>query len=149
MGVQAFVIRHKAENLVNDVATALDQETAIINAGSGTQQHPSQALLDMLTIQQYKPNFSDLTVAIIGDMFHSRVAHSDITALQLLNTKEIRLIAPESLLPEKISQKNIVACTELVSGLKDVDVIITLRMQHERAVAGKRQVLKLFSNNMA
>ncbi len=144
MGVQAFVIRHKKENLVDEIANKLDQQSAIINAGSGTQQHPSQALLDMLTIQQYKPDFSNLTVAIIGDMFHSRVAHSDITALQLLNTKEIRLIAPKSLLPENISQKNITTFTEIKSGLRNVDVIITLRMQHERAVAGKMPNIDTF-----
>lgn len=144
MGIQAFVIRHKKENLVNEIATKLEQQSIIINAGSGTQQHPSQALLDMLTIQQHKPDFSDLTVAIIGDMFHSRVAHSDIAALQLLNTKEIRLIAPTSLLPQKISQKNITTFTEIKSGLKNVDVIITLRMQHERAAIGKMPSVDAF-----
>lgn len=144
MGVQTFVIRHQAENLIDEIATAFDQKTAIINAGIGTQQHPSQALLDMLTIQQYKPDFSNLTVAIIGDIFHSRVAHSDIAALQLLNTKEIRLIAPKSLLPKKISAKNIVTFTEITNGLKNVDVIMTLRMQHERADANKMPSTEAF-----
>ena len=137
MGVEAFVVRHKDDAMVAKIAEDLNGSSAVINAGSGTQQHPSQALLDMLTIQQHKHDFKHLTVAIIGDMFHSRVAHSDIAALQLLDAKEIRLIAPDSLLPEKIATKNIKTFTDLNTGLQDVDVIITLRMQHERAVEGK------------
>lgn len=132
MGISIFVIRHKENALVEKIADALGNDCAVINAGCGTRRHPSQALLDMLSIAEHKPDFTDLTVAILGDMHHSRVTHSDVTALQLLDVKKIHLIAPESLLPKTIEGDNIERFTDIEAGLKDVDVIITLRLQKER-----------------
>lgn len=97
MGVSTFVIRHKENDMVANIAIALGDSCTVLNAGCGTTQHPSQAVLDMLTIQQAKKDFTNLTVAIIGDMHHSRVAYSDIAALQILGVKDIRLIAPPSI----------------------------------------------------
>ena len=144
MGVEAFVIRHQQNNMATKMAAALGKNSALINAGCGTQQHPSQALLDMLTIQQHKSIFDHLCVAIIGDIRHSRVAHSDIAALQLLNTGEIRLIGPDALLPENIAPKNIETFTNIEEGLQDVDVIITLRLQHERVADDRQHNVKSF-----
>jgi len=145
MGVEAFVIRHQQNNMAAKIAAALGKNSAVINAGCGIQQHPSQALLDMLTIQQHKATFDHLCVAIIGDMRHSRVAHSDIAALQLLNTKEIRLIGPDALLPENIAPKNnIKTPTTIEEGLQGADVIIVLRLQHERVAKDKPHDVKNF-----
>ena len=132
MGADTFIIRHKENNMVAKIAHALGENCTVLNAGCGTSQHPSQAVLDMLTIQQIKKDFSALTVAIIGDMRHSRVAHSDIAALQILGVKEIRLIAPQYLLPEAINKTNITIVDDINAGLSDVDVIMTLRLQKER-----------------
>lgn len=132
MGVNTFVIRHKENGMVAKIAAALGDNCTVLNAGCGTTQHPSQALLDMLTIQQVKPDFTNLTVAMIGDMHHSRVAHSDITALQLLGVKEIRLIAPPTLLPVAIDTSKLTIVDDINTGLSDVDIIMTLRLQKER-----------------
>lgn len=136
MGVTHFIIRHQQNSLVDEVAAHVGDSAHIINAGCGTSQHPSQALLDMLTIQQHKKNFADLSVAIIGDMKHSRVAHSDIAALQILGVHKIHLIAPVNLLPTDIKQTGITVFNNIDEGLADVDVIMTLRMQKERMQAG-------------
>jgi aspartate carbamoyltransferase catalytic subunit len=132
MGVNTFVIRHRENDMVAKIANALGENCTVLNAGCGTSQHPSQAVLDMLTIQQLKKDFSTLTVAIIGDMRHSRVAPSNIVALQILGVKEIRLIAPQYLLPEAINKTNITIVDDINTGLSDVDVIMTLRLQKER-----------------
>lgn len=132
MGVSIFIIRHKDNTMIETIADALGDDCAVINAGCGTKQHPSQALLDMFTINEHQQNFSDLTIAIIGDMHHSRVTHSDVAALQLLRVKKINLIAPENLLPHSINGSNVEKFTDLKAGLQNADVIITLRLQKER-----------------
>jgi aspartate carbamoyltransferase catalytic subunit len=131
MGIKLFVIRHHDNGVVAQIASALGHDCAVINAGCGTQQHPSQAVLDMLTIQQHKKDFSSLTVSIIGDMINSRVTHSDVAALQMLGVKEIRLIAPQPLQPN-IQGTSIKTFTDLNSGLQNVDVVMALRLQKER-----------------
>ena len=132
MGISIFIIRHQENTMVQKISRVLGDDCAVINAGCGTSQHPSQALLDMLTISEYKPDFSDLSVAIIGDMHHSRVTHSDVAALQTLGVKKINLIAPEALLPHSIRGDAIETFTDIEAGLRDVDVIMTLRLQKER-----------------
>ncbi|MEE9452319.1 MAG: aspartate carbamoyltransferase catalytic subunit, partial [Gammaproteobacteria bacterium] len=132
MDCQLFALRHPKNSTVTTVSKQVPKGIAIINAGDGTRAHPSQALLDMLTIQQHKQDFSNLTVAIIGDIKHSRVANSQITALRRLGVKEIRLIGPETLLLTDLNDPLITTETSLVQGLQDADVVIVLRIQQER-----------------
>ncbi len=133
MQIDMFVIRHKQNGLPHHVAQNLDN-VAILNAGDGINAHPTQALLDMLTIRQYKQNFTDLSVAIIGDILHSRVAHSDIQALKTLGSKDIRLIAPTQLQYNRHHSE--VKCFDNIQdGIKDCDVVMVLRLQKERMLA--------------
>jgi aspartate carbamoyltransferase catalytic subunit len=133
MQIDMFVIRHKQSGLPHHVAQHLDG-VAILNAGDGTNSHPTQALLDMLSIRQHKSNFESLSVAIVGDITHSRVAHSDIQALKTLGTTDIRLIAPEGLQHDSARCKAVTCFSDIESGLKDCDVIIVLRLQKERMI---------------
>jgi aspartate carbamoyltransferase catalytic subunit len=136
MGCVLFVVRHAENGMSQYIANHL-KTASVVNAGDGQNEHPTQALLDMLTISQYKPNFSELSVAIVGDIVHSRVARSDIFALQTLGVKQIRVIAPSTLLPDKdflMSHKgvSIQVFEDLYEGLQAVDVIMALRVQKER-----------------
>ncbi|MDB3893497.1 aspartate carbamoyltransferase catalytic subunit [Candidatus Thioglobus sp.] len=133
MQIDMFVIRHKQSGLPHHVAQYLEG-VSILNAGDGINAHPTQALLDMLSIRQYKPNFEELSVAIVGDITHSRVAHSDIQALKTLGTKDIRLIAPEGLQHDSNRCEAIRCFDKIDDGLKDCDVIIVLRLQKERMI---------------
>lgn len=131
MQINMFIIRHQVNGMPHQMAKQINN-ASIINAGDGTNAHPTQALLDMLTIVQYKKNIANLSVAIVGDILHSRVAHSDIYALQELGVSDIRLIAPDNL-GQKNYQSNKITCTNNINiGLKDVDVIMILRLQKER-----------------
>jgi len=123
------------------------QKAHIINAGDGQHEHPTQALLDMCTIGRLKNNnFSNLKVAIVGDILHSRVARSDIFALSTLGCCDIRLIAPKSLLPYAIEELGVKVYADMKQGLKDVDVIIMLRLQNERMQSGFIPNLKEYFN---
>ncbi|MBT3277424.1 aspartate carbamoyltransferase catalytic subunit [Candidatus Thioglobus sp.] len=133
MQIDMFIIRHKQSGLPHHVAQHLEG-VSILNAGDGINAHPTQALLDMLSIRQHKQNFKNLSVAIVGDITHSRVAHSDIQALKMLGTTDIRLIAPEGLQHDS-SRCEAVKCFDNIDiGLKDCDVIIVLRLQKERMI---------------
>jgi aspartate carbamoyltransferase catalytic subunit len=133
MGTDVFIIRHSDNHTAEFIASEVTSHVSIINAGDGENQHPTQALLDLLTIRQHKKDFNNLKVAIIGDIVHSRVAKSLIQALNIMQTQEIRLIAPKSLLPENSeSNINTYIYDNLQQGLSDVDVIVTLRIQKER-----------------
>ena len=131
MQIDMFVIRHKESGLPHRIASSIDG-VAIINAGDGINAHPTQALLDMLTILQHKDSFEDLSVAIIGDIRHSRVAHSDIQALSTLGVKDIRLVAPENLQYKGGLRTGISPLESLEQGIDGVDVVMTLRLQKER-----------------
>ncbi|MDG2395847.1 aspartate carbamoyltransferase catalytic subunit [Candidatus Thioglobus sp.] len=131
MQIDMFVIRHKQSGLPHHVAQHL-KGVSILNAGDGTNAHPTQALLDMLSIHQHKPNFKDLSVAIVGDITHSRVAHSDIHALKTLGVTDIRLIAPKALQHESERCDTVRCFSDMDLGLKDCDVIMVLRLQKER-----------------
>ncbi|MGY0505936.1 aspartate carbamoyltransferase catalytic subunit [Luteimonas sp. e5] len=137
MGVEAFVVRAREEGAVAALAAEAGPGTALINAGDGRHQHPTQGLLDMLTIRQAKgDDFSRLSVAIVGDIRHSRVARSDITALRTLGVGELRACAPEALLPDDGSLAGCEVAQDLDRALADVDVVMTLRLQRERMQDG-------------
>ena len=132
MHCDLFVIRHNDSGAAHFIAEHLPPTVPIINAGDGQHAHPTQALLDMLTIQQYKKYFTKLRVAIIGDILHSRVARSQIWALQSLNTAEIRVVAPKTLLPTDMHEFGVQIHHDLQSGIQDADVVMLLRLQRER-----------------
>lgn len=133
MSADMFVVRHSSSGAAHFMATEVTPNVAIINAGDGWHAHPTQAMLDMLTIYREadKP-FDELSVAIIGDIKHSRVARSDISALTTLGVRDIRVIAPKTLLPKGIERYNVSVFENIDKGVADVDVIIGLRIQNER-----------------
>jgi len=133
MQIDMFVIRHKQNGLPHRVAENIDG-VAILNAGDGINAHPTQALLDMLTIRQHKKSFDNLSVAIVGDIRHSRVARSGIQAMRTLGTTDIRLIAPETL-HYKEETPGLERFESLEKGIEGADVIISLRLQKERMIA--------------
>ncbi len=132
MGVDVFVIRHPDKGATAGFAAEVGNEVAILNAGDGANAHPTQALLDAFTIQRHKADFGNLSIAIVGDVLHSRVAHSNIHALKTLGVPDIRIVAPEALMMEAPEQLGATPYYDLASGLKDVDVVMGLRLQHER-----------------
>lgn len=132
MTADIFVVRHGDSGAAHFIANHVTPNVAIINAGDGRHAHPTQAMLDMLTIRHHAGSFENLTVAIIGDIRHSRVARSEIHALQTLGAKEIRVIAPRTLLPKDFEQLGVRVFEKMEAGLADVDVAIALRIQNER-----------------
>jgi len=133
MGMNVFVIRHSENGIAERMAQCVQKETQIINAGDGVNQHPTQALLDMLTIKRYaKKPFSELTVTIMGDILHSRVARSDIAALKILGVQAIRVVAPKMLLPNDCEALGVQVFEKLEEGIHGADVVMGLRLQHER-----------------
>ena len=136
MGATQFVIRHADNFTAEFVAGEVTAETSVINAGDGNNQHPTQALIDLLTIQQTFTNIADLKIAIVGDLSHSRVANSLIAGLTLMEAKSIHLIAPKAFLPDHHSYpNNVKTFNELSAGIENVDVVVTLRIQKERMQA--------------
>ncbi|ANG61256.1 aspartate carbamoyltransferase [Marinobacterium aestuarii] len=127
-----FVVRHADSGAAHFIASQVTPHVAVINAGDGRHAHPTQAMLDMLTIRRHKGSFEPLTFAIVGDILHSRVARSQIHALRTLGASEIRVIAPKTLLPRHIEAMGVKVFTDMRQGLKDVDVIMMLRLQKER-----------------
>lgn len=137
MGVRAFIIRAREDGLVARLAESAGNDTALINAGDGRSQHPTQALLDMLTIREAKGrDFSALKVAIVGDILHSRVARSDLAALKTLGAGEIRVAGPANLLPQDATLAGCQISPDLDEALADADVVMTLRLQRERMEDG-------------
>jgi aspartate carbamoyltransferase catalytic subunit len=136
MHADMFVVRHGQSGAPYLIAKHLSEigqnHVHVVNAGDGRHAHPTQGLLDMYTIRHYKKDFSNLTVAIVGDILHSRVARSDIHALTTLGVPELRAIGPHTLLPSGLEQMGVRVFTDINKGLKDVDVIIMLRLQSER-----------------
>lgn len=132
MHVDMFVVRHSISGAAHFIARNTAEHISVINAGDGQHAHPTQAMLDMFTIRQKKPELTKLRVAIIGDILHSRVARSQILALNILGVAEVRVIAPRTLLPAKVESLGVTVSHDLPSGLQDIDVIITLRLQKER-----------------
>jgi aspartate carbamoyltransferase catalytic subunit len=132
MQIDMFVIRHQDSGSSHFFAQHVRPGVSVLNAGDGQHEHPTQAMLDMYTIRHYKKDFTGLRVAIVGDILHSRVARSQIHALNLLNTAEIRVIAPRTLLPVDTEALGVSVYEDLETGLADVDVVIMLRLQKER-----------------
>jgi len=132
MHVDMFVVRHAASGASHFIARHAAPHVSVINAGDGRHSHPTQAMLDMFTIRRNKGDFSALNVAIVGDILHSRVARSQIHALNILGAREVRVVAPRTLLPTQVERLGVHACHHLDEGLRDVDVVIMLRLQKER-----------------
>ncbi|MCX7272292.1 MAG: aspartate carbamoyltransferase catalytic subunit [Burkholderiales bacterium] len=136
MHADMFVVRHATSGAPFLIAQHLDRlrgpHVHVINAGDGRHAHPTQGLLDMYTIRHFKKDFTQLRVAVVGDILHSRVARSDIHALTTLGVPEVRAIGPYTLLPAGLEQMGVRVFTDMREGLKDVDVIIMLRLQNER-----------------
>ncbi len=137
MGVRGFVVRHAEDGAAEMLAAHAGEGTTVINAGDGRSAHPTQGLLDALTIRQAKgPDFSRLKVLIVGDVKHSRVARSDLHALHALGAGEIRVCGPQSLLPEDGILKGCVVGDDFDAMLEGVDVVMMLRLQRERMEEG-------------
>lgn len=132
MNTDMFVVRHEESGAAHFIAQHVAPHVSVLNAGDGRHAHPTQAMLDMFTIRQYKGDFYPLKVAIVGDILHSRVARSQIHALTTLGVSEVRVIGPKTLLPKDVESLGVHVYYDLVKGLEDVDVIIMLRLQNER-----------------
>ncbi len=136
MHADMFVVRHASSGapylIVDHLHRTGRNDVHVVNAGDGRHAHPTQGLLDMFTIRHYKKEFSNLTVAIVGDILHSRVARSDILALNVLGAGEIRAVGPQTLLPTDLEKMGVRVCNNLQEGLKGCDVVIMLRLQNER-----------------
>ena len=133
MHVDMFVVRHAESGAAHFIAQHVAPHISVINAGDGRHAHPTQGMLDMFTIRRVKgPDFGRLRVAIVGDILHSRVARSQIHALNLLNTGEVRVVAPRTLIPADAEQLGVHVYTNFEDGIRDVDVIMMLRLQRER-----------------
>ena len=132
MHCDMFVVRHAESGAAHYIASQVAPGVSVINAGDGSHAHPTQAMLDAYTIRQHKPDFEQLTVAIVGDIAHSRVARSEIHALKGLGVRELRVVGPRTLIPDGVEQLGVKVFHDLTSGLKDVDVVMMLRLQRER-----------------
>jgi len=136
MQADMFVVRHASSGAPHLIAQHLAatgrDHIRVINAGDGRHAHPTQGLLDMYTIRHYKKDFSNLTVAIVGDVLHSRVARSQIHALTMLGVPEVRVIAPKTLLPTQVERMGVRVFNDMREGLRGVDVVMMLRLQNER-----------------
>ena len=130
MGIDAFVIRHPLSGAAHLAAKYVPNKP-VINAGDGTHEHPTQGLLDLLTIRQVKGRLEGLNVAIVGDVLHSRVARSNIWGLHTMGAN-VRLVAPPTLLPADAAQLPVEVFTNLEAGLQGADVVNILRIQLER-----------------
>ncbi|WAC74899.1 aspartate carbamoyltransferase catalytic subunit [Roseateles sp. SL47] len=132
MHADMFVVRHSESGAPYLIAQHCAPHVHVVNAGDGRHAHPTQGLLDMYTIRHYKKDFTQLTVAIVGDIVHSRVARSDIHALNILGVPEIRAVGPKTLVPGDLKDMGVRVCHDMAEGVRDADVIIMLRLQNER-----------------
>jgi aspartate carbamoyltransferase catalytic subunit len=140
MQADMFVVRHASSGapylIAQHLAALGGEHIHVVNAGDGRHAHPTQGLLDMYTIRHYKRDFTKLTVAVVGDVLHSRVARSQLHALAALGVPEIRIVGPKTLLPTGVEQmagrSKLRVCHDLREGLKGADVVMTLRLQNER-----------------
>jgi aspartate carbamoyltransferase catalytic subunit len=132
MHVDMFVVRHAESGAAHFFAQHAAPGVSVVNAGDGRHAHPTQGLLDMFTIRRHKGDFAPLRVAIVGDILHSRVARSQLAALKTLGVAEVRLVAPRTLLPADPESLGARVCHDLREGVRDVDVVIMLRLQRER-----------------
>ncbi|HQA02719.1 MAG TPA: aspartate carbamoyltransferase catalytic subunit [Thermomonas sp.] len=137
MGVRGFVVRHKQDGAVAALAAVANPGVAVVNAGDGRSHHPTQGLLDMLTLRQaHGDDFSTLKVVMVGDVKHSRVARSDLHALRALGCGEIRVCGPAALLPDDDTLHGCVVTDDFDAALDGVDAMMMLRLQRERMTEG-------------
>ena len=129
MHADVLIVRHPDSGAVKLLSEKVN--CAVINAGDGTHEHPTQALLDALTIKRNKKNIKNLNIAICGDVLHSRVARSNILLLSKLGAR-LRVIAPPTLIPKNIENLGIEVFTDMKKGLVDCDIVMMLRLQMER-----------------
>ncbi|ABE50369.1 MULTISPECIES: aspartate carbamoyltransferase catalytic subunit [Methylobacillus] len=132
MHADMFVVRHAESGAAHFIARHVAPHIHVINAGDGRHAHPTQGLLDVFTIRRYKPDMHNLRVAVVGDVLHSRVARSEIHALTTLGVPEVRVIAPKTLLPQHVEKLGVHVYHDMREGLKDIDVVMMLRLQNER-----------------
>jgi aspartate carbamoyltransferase catalytic subunit len=136
MQADMFVVRHAESGAPYLIAQHVAPHVHVVNAGDGRHAHPTQALLDMYTIRHYKQDFTQLKVAIVGDIVHSRVARSNIHALTTLGVPEVRVVGPRTLVPGDLREMGVHVCHDMNEGIRDADVIIMLRLQNERMNGG-------------
>ena len=132
MHADMFVVRHAQSGAPHMIARHVGPERHVINAGDGRHAHPTQGLLDAYTIRHYKHDFGGLSVAIVGDILHSRVARSLIHVLNILGTPDVRVIGPQTLMPAGVESLGVRVCYDMREGLAGVDVVVMLRLQSER-----------------
>jgi aspartate carbamoyltransferase catalytic subunit len=130
--IDALVIRDAEPGVPGTVAAHVAPHVSVLSAGEAHVGHPTQGLLDALTIRQHKPNFEKLSIAVVGDIRHSRVARSAFHVLRALGVADLRIVAPPALMPEPGEFPGCARHTTLESGLKDADVVMMLRIQTER-----------------
>ncbi len=135
MGCQGYVVRHQSDGAVAELAQQAGPDVAIVNAGSGTLAHPTQALLDAMTMRRHKGAWSNLRVLIVGDIRHSRVARSNIKLLRLLGVGELRTAGPRTLRATDLPHPDIEHFESIAPALAGCDVVMTLRLQKERMLA--------------
>jgi len=132
MHCDMFVVRHAHSGAAHFIARQVAPHISVVNGGDGRHAHPTQAMLDMFTIRRRKGAFEPLTVSVVGDVEHSRVARSVIQALNALGTGEVRVVGPRTLLPPRPEALGVTAFIDMERGLAGADVVIMLRLQHER-----------------
>ena len=132
MHADMFVVRHGESGAPYLIAQHCAPHVHVVNAGDGRHAHPTQGLLDMYTIRHFKKDFRQLSVAIVGDIVHSRVARSDIHALTTLGVPDIRAVGPKTLVPGDLAGMGVRVCHDMAEGICGADVIIMLRLQSER-----------------
>ncbi len=136
MGIDMFVVRHASSGAARFIAEHVAPHISVINAGDGCHTHPTQGMLDMFTIRKEKGEFAPLTVAIVGDILHSRVARSQIHALTTLGVTEVRVVGPRTLIPRDVEALGAHVYHDMDAGIRNADVIIMLRLQRERMQGG-------------
>jgi len=136
MDADMFVVRHAQSGAPFLIARHLREGISVINAGDGRHQHPTQGLHVAYTIRHYKGGFTDLTVAVVGDVLHSRVARSQIHALSTLGVPEIRVVGPKTLVPDSFARLGVRVFQRMEEALAGVDVVSMLRLQNERMDGG-------------
>ena len=132
MDVDCIILRHPQNHAADELAVAAPPGLSIINAGDGTRAHPSQALLDVFTVQQHGVDIPSSQLTIVGDIRHSRVARSNLSLWQRLGVRNIRLAGPEQFLPDPVPPGPIEVFHHLDAALSDSDVVMMLRIQRER-----------------
>lgn len=147
MGIKLFIVRHQQDGLPAQLATQYGDQVHIVNAGDGRLAHPSQALLDLMTIVSHKPAIERLKVAIVGDLRHSRVSNSFQSICATMGVGELALIAPPIWQPEQVQFGHVTASLE--EGLHQADVVMCLRVQRERLQATEHLDLALYREQYA